>query len=204
MALADLSFKLYNDSGLTSLFGGTLSFTHQSDLSDNPQNALLYFGSPSAGMQLKATSNPGVDNVTITPTDILPGWVASTAQALGYSAEPTVENDRRYVVTTAGTSAASEPTWPTAVGSSVTDGTIIWKCVAKTHEVAEIKLATSLAGLDSATAGASLNLGTTLLSTSGNAIPVHVRITNTVTTPSSNVAAPELALYINNVTETAV
>jgi hypothetical protein len=173
-------------------------------LSDNPQDFVLYFGSPSAGLQLKATSNPGVDSITITPTDILPAWVASTAQALGYSAEPAVQNNRRYVVTTAGTSGASEPAWPTAISSSVTDGAIVWKCVAKTHEPTELKLATSLVGLDAATAGAGLSLGATLLSGSGNAIPVHMRVTNTVTTPSSNSAAPELALNISNVTETAV
>lgn len=204
MALADLTFKLYNDAALTQLFGGTLSLVHQSDLSDNPQDSLLYFGSPGTDLQLQAVSNPGVDNITITPTDTLPVWVASTAYAIGYSAEPTVGNDRRYVVETAGTTGATEPTMPIGIGSTVLDGTVLWRCVAKTHEPAEFKLATTSGGLDSAVAGAALSLGVTLLSTSTNAVPIHIRATNTVTTPSSNSGSPEIGLFINNVTETAV
>jgi len=37
MALSDLTFKLYTDSGLTALFGGTYELTHESDFSDNPR-----------------------------------------------------------------------------------------------------------------------------------------------------------------------
>ena len=204
MALADLTFKLYTNSSLTTLFSGTLSVTHQSDLSDNPQDFLLYFGSASSGVKLEATSNPSVDNITLTPTDTLPEWVASTAVALGYTVEPTVDNTYRYVVTTAGTTGATEPTWPTTIGSSVTSGTAVFKCVAKSHQPTEIKLATSLAGLDSATGGAALVLGTQILAGTANAVPVHIRVTNAVTTVSSNVGYPEIGLYINNVTESAV
>ena len=201
MALADLTFKLYNDAALTQLFGGTLSLVHESDLSDNPQDSVLYFGSPSTDVQLQAVSNPGVDNITIAPLNTLPAWVASTAQIIGYDVQPTVSNDRKYVVETAGTSAATEPSWPIGIGSTVLDGTILWRCVSKTHEPAEFKLATTLLGLDSAVAGAALIMGTTLLSTSANAVPVHIRTVNTVTTPSAN---DYISLNINNVTETAV
>lgn len=48
------------------------------------------------------------------------------------------------------------------------------------HEAGEVTLATSSAGLDTATAGASLDLGTTLLSGVSNAQPVHIRIVNQV------------------------
>lgn len=43
-------------------------------------------------------------------------------------------------------------------------------------EASMIKLATSAAGLDSATAGAALSLGTSLTSGVGNAVPIYVRI----------------------------
>ena len=204
MALADLSFKLYSDSGLTTLYGSTLSVVHQSDLSDNPQDFTVYFGSPTAGFQLQATSNPGVDSITLTPTDTLPSWAASLPQSIGYTAEPSIDNTYRYVVVTAGTSGATEPTWPTSIGSEVLDGTIVWRCVAKSHQPTEIKLATTLVGLDSATAGAALSMGTTITSESVNAVPIYIRVTNAVVTPSSNAAAPEIGIYINNVTETAV
>lgn len=55
-------------------------------------------------------------------------WVASTAYALNDAARPTVRNGFVYQVTTAGTSAASEPTWPTTAGNTVTDGTVVWTC----------------------------------------------------------------------------
>lgn len=204
MALSDLSFKLYTDSGLTTEYGGTSTLTHESDLSDNPQDLQLWFGSTLSSRKLEAQSNPGIDQVTLTPTDILPEWIASNPYSLGNTAEPTVDNTYRYVVTTAGTSAASEPTWPTSIGSTVVDGTVTWTCVAKTHQPTEIKLATTAAGLGAAVAGDPLNLGATINGGVAGAVEVNIRITNAVTTVSTNVGNPELSLYINAVVESAV
>ncbi len=204
MALSDLTFKLYNDASLISEFGGTLNVTHQSDLSDNSQDFVLYFGSVTTGVQLQTTVNPGVDNINITPTDTLDAWVLSTAYVIGDSREPTVDNGYRYVVSVAGTSDTTEPTWPTAIGSTILDGGAVWTCTAKTHEPTEIKLASTNAGLDSATAGAALSFGNTVLSEAANLKELHIRVTNTVTNVSSNTADPEIGLFINDVTETTV
>jgi len=198
------SFKLYSDSGLTTLYGGSTAFIHESDFSDNPQDLVLYFGSATTGRQLEAVSNPGVDNVTLTPTYILDDWAASTAYSVGDTVIPTTPNGYRYVVTTAGTSNSSEPSWTTTIGNTNSDSGVVWECIAETHATTEIKLAITSGGLDSATGGAALSLGTTLSSGSGNAVPVYIRITNTVPTVSSNVGNAELALNINSVVETAV
>ena len=64
MALSDLTFKLYTDSGLTSLYTGTTTTTHETDLSDGAQDFQLWFGSTNSARTLEATSNPGVDNIT--------------------------------------------------------------------------------------------------------------------------------------------
>ena len=96
MALDDLSFKMYTDSGLTTPFSGLYQLIHESDLSDNPQDFQLWFGSTEASRTLEASSNPGVDQVTITPTDILEAWVASTAYTTADSVQPTVANGNRY------------------------------------------------------------------------------------------------------------
>lgn len=203
MALADLSFKFYNDANLTSVFTGVLNITHQTDLSDNPQDFVLYFGSTESSRQLEATSNPGVDQITITPTDGIADWQATTAYSLGDTVEPTTPNTFAYVCTTAGTSGSTEPTWPTSgIGSTVTDGTAVWTLRGKRHEITEIKLASTSGGLPGATPGAALNLGTTLNSGVGNAVQVHIRVTNAVTTVSDTTGSPDIVLNINEVQET--
>jgi hypothetical protein len=208
MALSDLSFKFYTDSGLTSAFSGLYQLTHQTDQSDNPQDFTLYFGSPLTGAsstELQAVSNPGVDQITLTPTDIEGAWVANTAYSLGDIIEPTSPNTYVYKVTTAGTSAAvTEPSWPTSINSTVVDGTIIWTCYAKVHDKTEIKLALSSGGLPGATAGALLNLGTTITSGPSNAVAVYIRLTNAVLTVNTNTGFPQLGININNVEEVSI
>lgn len=205
MALADLSFKFYTDDGLVTPYSGTTNVSHNTDLSDNPQDFVLYFGSNEADRVLEAASNPGVDDIEITPTDILPEWAAATAYVLGDHVEPTVDNTYTYDCTTAGTSHASvEPTWPTTIGVTVADGTVVWTCVAKNHPTTEIKLATTSGGLAAATGGAALSLGTSIDSGVANAVEVHFRITNTVTTASSTINNAELSIAMNNVIESVV
>lgn len=208
MAFSDLTFKFYEDEDLTVSYSGTLLVNHNTDLSDNPQDFVVYFGSAEAegSRALEATSNPGVDNIILTPTQTIDEWVAATAYSVGDIVEPTTPNTYRYECTVAGTSHAStEPTWPTTpLGSTVTDGTVTWTLVSKKHPTTEIKLATTSGGLSGATGGAGLVLGTTLLSGSANAVEVNIRITNTVTTVVDTTGAPDLKLYLNEVVETEV
>ena len=203
MALADLSFKLYTDSGLTTLFTGLFQLTHETDLSDNPQDFQLWFGSNTSSRTLEATSNPGVDQISLTPTDIMTAWAATTAYSVGDCRQPTTPNTYRYEVTTAGTSGGSEPTWPTGgVGSTVVDGTVVWTLVSSKHEPTEIKLALTAAGLPGATAGAALDLGATLTSGVGNAVEINIRVTNAVTDVGSNANCVAVGANINEVQET--
>ena len=205
MALSDLSFKFYTDTGLTSAFSNLYQLVHETDLSDNPQTFTLYFGSAetSGSRVLKASSNPGVDQITLTPTYILGEWTAAHAYALGAIIEPVTPNGYKYQVSTAGTShATTEPTWPTSIGSTVTDGTIVWTCLAIKHPITEIKLALTSGALAAATGGAALNLGTSVTSGTSNKVAVYIRFTNTSTTVNDNTGFPELGLYINAVQET--
>lgn len=58
-------------------------------------------------------------------------WKASQAHALGDFVRPTAadtENTLFFECTTAGTSAATEPVWPTAPGATQKDGTAVWTC----------------------------------------------------------------------------
>lgn len=62
-------------------------------------------------------------------------WAASTAISLYAVYEPTTRNNYLYRATVAGTTAGSEPTWPTTIGNTVVDGGVTWTCIAKIPEV---------------------------------------------------------------------
>jgi len=56
-------------------------------------------------------------------------WQKSYNYALGDYSRPTVPNGYIYEVTSdTGSSGSSEPTWPAVVGSTVTDGGLVWTC----------------------------------------------------------------------------
>lgn len=65
-------------------------------------------------------------------TLLQPQWQASSPYGIDEMREPTARNAFRYAVTVIGTSGATEPTWPTTIGATVTDGGVTWTCVGKT------------------------------------------------------------------------
>ena len=69
-------------------------------------------------------------NIVATLNVLLGGglpWVEANAVLAGAYCAPTVPNGHLYKCTTAGTTGATdEPTWPTADGGTVTDGTAVW------------------------------------------------------------------------------
>lgn len=129
-----VSFKLWNDLAMTD------EFVYASDkiVTSASGDKVLYLGSTNVNRKLQANSDPGVDQITVTPTDSEPGTG---------------------------------------------------------HETSEIKLADTLLGLDSAVAGAALDLGTTLFG--GTAYPIHIRLTDA----TGGVASTELSLQFNTVVE---
>lgn len=206
MSLDTLSFKIFEDAACTIEFSGTLQVLHNTSLSDNPQDFQFWLGSAEAedAYILQSTASPGSTQISLTPTATIAEWAVATAYVLGQQVEPTTPNTYYYECSVAGTSdATTEPTWPTTpLGSTVTDGTVTWTLKAKKHPTTEVKLALTSGGLAAAVAGAALDLGTSITSGSANAVEFWVRITNTVATVSDVTAYPQLALYINDVTET--
>lgn len=205
MAFTGMSFNLFDDSGLTTAFSGTLLILNETDLSDNPQDFVKYLGSNTSTNQLQATSDPGVDNITLTPTDTMPEWTLSTAYVIGDRVQAVGGDGFIYKCTTAGTSNTTQPSWPVgALGSTVVDNTVVWTKLSIKHEITEIKLALSSGALGSAVAGDPLDVDTTVLGGVGNAIPIYIRVTNAVTNAANNTGYPEIELYINEVIETAI
>jgi hypothetical protein len=63
-------------------------------------------------------------------------WSAGATIAAGTIRKPTVNNARLYRARNAGTTHAStQPTWPTTVGSTVTDNGITWVCTSNTGSI---------------------------------------------------------------------
>lgn len=86
---------------------------------------------------LTRLAHPNPTAVTVTPAGAsAAAWTATTAAALDALRTPTVVNGHFYRATTAGTTGAAEPTWPTTIGATVTDGTVTWTCAGKTALVA--------------------------------------------------------------------
>ncbi len=52
----------------------------------------------------------------------------TTAYAVGDRVKSATTPTHIFVCTVAGTSGASEPTWPTTIDATVTDGTVTWRC----------------------------------------------------------------------------
>lgn len=66
-------------------------------------------------------------------------WIKDTYYPVGTvrmpsGTPPPAVNLYRYEVTTAGTSAGTEPNWPTTVNATVTDGGVVWTCRASHFE----------------------------------------------------------------------
>jgi len=53
-------------------------------------------------------------------------WEAESGYNLGDQVIPVTPNGYQYICTTAGTSGAEEPTWPTGIGDTVGDGSAVW------------------------------------------------------------------------------
>ena len=63
-------------------------------------------------------------------------WAASTAFSVGDIRRATTEQASGlfFRCTTAGTSASSQPSWPTDIGSTITDNTCVWTAIASAYE----------------------------------------------------------------------
>lgn len=112
---------------LSVLIGDTASPSTEWVLED-PAMGLVY----REGLWTQASSSAA--NLTFTYyagfilPDMITGWTASTAKVAGEWVRPLspLSSLYRYECTTAGTTGLTIPTFPTTIGSTVTDGSCIW------------------------------------------------------------------------------
>lgn len=73
-------------------------------------------------------STPGTSDDVLATSTPATYWAALTALSLTNYRAPTIANGFAYEVTTAGITGATEPTWPTTIGATVTNGTVVFTC----------------------------------------------------------------------------
>jgi hypothetical protein len=189
-----LTFKFFTDAALTSPQSGNLVAKQDADGSTPPVDFRRWLGSTTAGRRIRASSNPGVDQIALQVKNTTPVWQASTPYAQDDAVRTTAANGHRYRATNAGTSGASEPTWPTTAGATVVDGGITWQEDGALSEAAEVRLAATQGGLAGATPGAALNLGTAILSGAGSAVEFWARVDD-----ANGVVMTDTELYLETV-----
>lgn len=90
--------------------------------------ALHPFGPPAEQMEPMNIPRGGFQAIAANSGPQPLSWSASSNAALGIVITPTVKNGKVYIATTAGVNGATEPTWPTVAGQTVTDGSTVWTC----------------------------------------------------------------------------
>lgn len=106
---------------LSSIENDTTRITHRTQFSSLNSRIDLGFGTSQQSQN--ATVRKFVLNYTQIPT----AWTANQVVAAGEIRRPTTPNGRRYLASAGGTTGATQPTWPTAYGGSIVDGTVTWQ-----------------------------------------------------------------------------
>jgi hypothetical protein len=95
-------------------------------------------GAPTNGPTVLTLSSTSVGPATLVTTNNMTTtaipWEPNTAYSLGQIIVPVAEGFQ-YIVTVAGTSGSTMPTFPTTLNGTVTDGTVIWKRVSTFSQI---------------------------------------------------------------------
>jgi hypothetical protein len=127
------AFKLENlslDNLALGLFGTKASIAAGSVVDEEVE----LYKSAEAGISMRnPLAKPDVSTVVVTSQDgdDADTFAITTAYALGDYVIPITPNGRYYKVTAAGTSAGTEPTWPTTFGGTVVSGTVTFTDMGK-------------------------------------------------------------------------
>ena len=167
-------FNLYADAQLT------VVRSHIEDPYGNPLNAddlphdePQYLGSPTDEAALIA----GTGNLIAHIKHVVPEWSSGLPVVVNQETRTTAHNGFVYRAQGPGNTGGAEPTWPAVLGATVVDNDVTWECIRRTTEPEVMRIALTQIGLDSATPGASLDLGVTSIPALPlNALEIWVRV----------------------------
>lgn len=162
----------------------------------NIVSGVIYFGCPDKKLQLQTKSESGIAPIMISPFFRLPEIARNTQ----YTKTATRNTDLAlngfvYRLVRSGKTAENAPLFSQNIGDEIIDGTALWRCVAETHKLTEIKLSLSETGLTTAVGGSPLSIGRTVKG--GAAVAIYYSIENGVDRIFSDFDCPQLALSIN-------
>ena len=190
-----MSFNIYADEFLSK----PLNMVAFSTFLDEQQKkqGVFYFGSPNDLIELVSKS----DNIRIYPVMQLPEIERETEYALTKNND-FIQMGYTYRLIQGGITAAEPPVYPLVLGAEIKDGTALFKCVSKAHNVKELKLSLSEKQLETAVAGAGVRLGKEL--TGGTAIAIYYELTNSVDNVFNDFQTPQLGVEINECIEKSI
>lgn len=76
-------------------------------------------------------------------------WAPATVVGTNDSVVPSASNGYIFECTTAGLTGALEPTWPTTLAATVTDGTVVWTCAGPDVAAQDLSSYTAYMGISS-------------------------------------------------------
>lgn len=104
--------------------GYTPNLTSHAHWSDVNASEITGTGYTAGGVALASKS------ITVTAANsFATTWSGTAAHVVGDIIRPASGNGFLYLCSTAGTTASSTPTFPTVIGQTVTDGTVVWTCL---------------------------------------------------------------------------
>lgn len=136
------NFRYYQDSAATKTWAASTAYSLGDKIIDSRGNLqTVTTGGTSGSSQptwnyLSSTTSDGTVTWTESPGNPSNTWKASKPYSLAGSFSILDTNGNIQVLSTAGTSAASAPTWTTTPGGTTTDGTAVWTNVGSSYTAA--------------------------------------------------------------------
>ena len=190
-----MSFNIYADEFLSK----PLNMVAFSTFLDEQQikKGVFYLGSPNDLIKLVAKSG----NIRIYPVIQLPEIEREKEYPLMKNND-FIQMGYTYRLIQGGITATEPPVYPLVLGAEIKDGTAVFKCVSKAHNIKELKLALSEKQLETAVAGAGVSLGKEL--TGGTPIAIYYELKNSVDNVFNDFQTPQLGIEINECIEKSI